>query len=625
VRHKIGEHLVRLGIITGAQLDAALAERRRSGERLGSVLARMKLATEAQVAGALAAQLGYPLVDLVEHLPDIAASAAIPKNVALEHACVGISREGDVLTVAMADPLRFSVVHDIELQTNCRVVPVLATRSEILAAIERAYDGGGALSQPPRKEVGVPRRTAASDVTAGERVESGDGDTPVETLVSVVLERASASGATDVHVEPSRDAVVIRHRIDGVLHHSMRLSPAVHEELVARLKILAGMDVTEKRLPQDGRIRSRAADGTDVVYVASTLRTLHGEKFVLRLLEEPRAVPALSDLGLSAAALDAVRQLVQHKRGLLLVAGPPASGQTTFVAAMLQALRSESIDIVSIEDPSEYLVDGVVQVQTDEPLGLTFARALGAALDQGPDVVAMSSLHEPEVTRLAIEAARSKCLVVGTWTAGDAASAVASLREAASDAYAYSAALVGVVAGRLVRRLCVSCRRVDPDSDTALEPMRGTPEQEGGDGRLYLPVGCEQCHYTGYTGRTGIYEVMPIDAAVRRLIADGASAADIRSAAIEAGMITIAEHGVWKASRGVTSIAELRRVVGEARILCPECGTTIAADFTACPRCAVRLGPSCPHCSRALQPGWNCCPYCARSLGVGGRGASVSS
>jgi type IV pilus assembly protein PilB len=641
LRKKIGECLIQAGLITEEDLQTALAEHKRTGERLGVVLVRMNLATEKQIAKALAFQLGFPYVNLAENPPEPMAVVLIPKEVSLKRVCIAMGLEKNLLTVAMSDPLLFSLVQDLEFQTGYRIKQVVATRGEILEAIQIGYPdkalartnqigsdlqvavpqamrGRGAPGVDPPPETSLARRLEDEvfEPVAGlkERSEAA----PIIDLVDLVVKSAIKSKASDVHVEPMEKGVLIRHRLDGLLKEVMDLPKWVHEGLIARLKIMSGMDIAEKRLPQDGRLRSSAEDGVFVDFRVSTLRTLFGEKVVMRVLDHRKGVPALEEIGMSASALEEMRQFLKHQHGMILVVGPTGSGKTTTLSSALTAVQSEKTNIITIEDPVEYQIPGVNQTQINEKIKLTFASALRSILRQDPDVILVGEIRDSETAKIAMQAAQTGHLVLSTLHTDDAPSCVTRLADLGAEPYVIASALVGVVAQRLVRRLCGNCRRQFTPLPDTLRSLN-IAEADAAAIPFYKAVGCDQCNHTGYRGRIGIYEVMRVTDKLRRVIAARAPEDQIRDAAIAGGMISLGEDGLAKVKSGITTAEELLRVVTEVRemrTLCPSCGAAVGVDFNACPQCGKRLGGGCPHCGRALQPGWHFCPYCARTTEV---------
>ena len=638
MRKKIGECLIQAGLISDEDLRTALAEHKRTGERVGVVLVRMNLATEKQIAKALALQLGFPYVNLGENPPDPGAVVLIPKDVALKRVCIAVALEKNLLTVAMSDPLLFSLVQDLEFQTGYRIKQVVATRGDILDSINTCYpdkalairgaQGAGTelavtVTAPqgrrgagePAGETALARRSDEDVFEPVSGLKERSEAAPIIDLVDLVVKSAIKSRASDIHVEPMEKGVLIRHRLDGLLKEVMDLPKWVHEGLIARLKIMAGMDIAEKRLPQDGRLRANAEDGTDVDFRVSTLRTLFGEKVVMRVLDHRKGVPALEEIGLSATALEELRVFLRHQHGMILVVGPTGSGKTTTLSSSLREVQSERTNIITIEDPIEYQIPGVNQTQINDKIKLTFASALRSILRQDPDVILLGEIRDGETAKIAMQAAQTGHLVLSTLHTDDAPSVVTRLADIGAEPFVIASALVGVVAQRLVRRLCVHCRRQYTPPADVLRSMNIT-EADAASIPFYKAVGCDHCNHTGYRGRIGIYEVMRVTDKVRRLIAARATEDQIRDAAVSTGMVTLGEDGLAKVKSGVTTPEELLRVVTEVRemrTLCTQCGTAVGVDFNACPNCGKRLGGGCPHCGRALQPGWNFCPYCARS------------
>jgi type IV pilus assembly protein PilB len=632
VRKKLGETLIQAGLITEDDLRVALAEHKRSGERLGVVLVRLNLATERQIAKALAYQLGFPYTNLAENPPDATVVTLIPKDVAVKRSCIALKLEKNLLTVAMADPLLFSLVQDLEFQTGYRIKQVVATRADIVEAIAAGYPdkalvkvGAASVPQP------VPRATSRdTGLGLGETslVPRLDDDTfdagggrstsdaaPIVDLVDLVMKSAIKAAASDIHIEPLEKGVLVRHRLDGLLKEVMDLPKWVHEGLIARMKIMAGMDIAEKRLPQDGRIRITTDDGRDVDFRASTLRTLHGEKIVLRMLDTRKGPPPIEELGFSAPALQHLRQFLRHQHGMMLVVGPTGSGKTTTLCTALTSVQSERTNIITVEDPIEYQLPGINQTQINDKIKLTFATALRSILRQDPDVILVGEIRDLETARIAMQAAQTGHLVLSTLHTDDAPSAVTRLADIGIEPYVIASATVGVIAQRLVRRLCTHCRRpYTPDVDV-LRAMN-ISEVDAATLPFYKAVGCEQCNHTGYRGRVGIYEVMPITDRVRRIISQRGSEDAIREAAISEGMLSLGEDALAKVKSGLTTPEELLRVVTEVkqlRTMCPGCQSPVALDFSACPQCGKRLNSTCSTCARPLQPNWQFCPYCART------------
>jgi len=564
VRERLGECLVQAGLLAEADLLRALEERGRTGERLGAVIARMRLATEEQIARTLSRQLGLPYLDLDEEMPDPAAVELIPRDLAAQHECIAVRRDGDTLTVAMADPLRFSLLHDLESTTRLRIHQAVATPSAILAAMRTSYPDTDGESRPETK-----------------RVASTDASADVSRFVDGLLERAVRDTATEIHIDVLAGSVRGRCRIDGVLTEVMRIAASSQQDVFAQLKKMAGMDAGERRQPQDGRLRVAAARG-GVDFRVFTIGTALGERAVLTRLTPRTSVPSLEELGMSAVAIDALQKCLRQRRGMLLIVGPRRSGKTTLAAAALQEIAASGRGVVSYEDPVEYVIPGAHQIPIADA-GLTMAAALRTEAHDAADVVFVGELGDRETAALAFEIAQWR-LVVATLACESRAAALDWIAATPLESAASAGALVGIVTTELVHRLCARCRRDD-----------------GSNSGMYSPVGCGECDHTGYRGRIGLFEV-------------------VSGAAPTPGTPTLSEDAVSKARSGLTSADELRRVLAQietARTLCARCGAVVASDYIACPTCGASLGVPCPHCGRTLQADWNFCPYCARSTAEG--------
>lgn len=603
MRDTIGEHLVRAGLLGAIDLAAALAEQARTGERLGAVLVRLGLATEAQIARALAAQLGFPFVTFAEQPPDPAAAALVPEDIARRHLCVGAAVEANQLSVAMADPVQFGVAAEIEARTGYRVRPAVAPAGEIANAIDSVYREAGS------------RGSVREEIPAHAEIAPDPGRPPVDAQLSDVIGNAIAAGASEVLLEPAADRVVLRHRIDGVLATAGEWPTASYENLVAQLKRSAGMDEQETRLPQEGRLRWTNGDAFHV----SAIRTAHGERIVLRARPAPRMPPALDALGMSPSALERTRALLRGARGLILVVGPARAGKTTAVAAAVAAIDTESTSVVAIDESPEYEWPGVASVA----IPTTRAAAFDEALRQRPQVVVVDDLGDAAVAPRAVEAARVETLVLAAIEADDAVAALRRLATMGIDLAALASALACVITVRLVRRLCLACRQAHSPSAEARR-LLGLSDADASGTAFYAAAGCAACGHTGYRGRVGVFEVLPISTAERSLIEAGAFDR-LNDGLLAAEVATLAEDGLARVMSGTTTADELLRavgVVGDAHALCPACGSPVSGGYIACPRCGERLGGTCRHCGRSLLPAWRFCPYCAGAAEPAGRRAA---
>jgi type IV pilus assembly protein PilB len=625
MRH-LGECLIQAGLITQEDLQAALAEQRRTGERIGAVLVRLNLATEKHVIKALAHQVGLPFVSLADDPPERSAMVLIPREIALHRVCVAIRREKDRLTVATADPLSPSLTHDLEVLTGHAITHVVATASDIADAIASGYPAPSFLprraaesvaavtvcDQPVDPRPGQPSGAPAQSVEPTDASDQSVDPRPaaVVDLLALVIHRAIASGATDLHIDPREHGVMVRHRVDGVLTEPLDLPSWAQEPLAERIAQLARLDADGSRLPQNGHVCFSSEDG-DVDFLAFRLRTLFGDKFVLRFVGRRKAPVPIEELGLSAGAMDAVRDLLRQSHGAILVAGPSSSGKTTTLASLVHSIEDESRNIVTIEEAIEYQIPGANQTRQHETA--TSGALLTAILQQDPDVLLIGNLCDSATIRIAMRAAERRQLVIAGVHADNADSAAARLAETAVDLPTIASPLIGVIAQRLVRRLCTACRRQYTADAETLRAL-AVSETSAAEMAFYHAVGCDECHGTGYKGRIALYEVMRITDRVRRLIAQSAAADLVREAAIEGGMVPLGDDGLAKVKAGITTPDELLRVVTAVhavRVACPACGGAVASDFKVCPRCAHRLSSGCHKCGRRLQADWDYCPYCA--------------
>lgn len=599
MRSRLGECLAEAGFIDERDLARAIAEHERTGDRLGAVLTRMRLATEEQIAHVLAAQLGFPYFELTGQALDPAIVQSIPRELAVKAACIAVGRDDETLTVAMADPLLFSLVQELEARAGCRVREVVATQSAILAAIDAFY--------PERSDPDGDSQRAA----AAHGNEASDPDAANRALDAVLQLVADADGA-DVHVEPTADGVMIRARTDGALVTVSRIPRSAHAELTARLKLMAGLDVSERLLPQAGRFRP--GGDAPVALRLSTLRTEYGEKIVIRSIDRRKPALPFDDLGMSPIALTALEQAAGSQGGVIVISGPRGSGRTTTLASLLGVPAARGAHVVAIAAATEYAVSGVTPIATDDAVGLTTAVAVAAAMARNADVVAIDDLQDRAAADAAAHAAAAGCTVIIVLAADDAADAAVMLTTLASDAGPIVARLRVVAAQRLVRRLCPACRRPHPLTSDDLQAL-DIASAEALPGPIFDPVGCAECGFAGYRGRTGVFEVMHVSDDIRRMLRPGASVHELRHAARRAGMVSLAEEGRARLEAGVTALAELRRAVPDlrdARSVCVHCGSAVSPEHSACPHCGAPLGGVCAHCGRALQRGWSFCPFCAR-------------
>lgn len=624
-RKKVGEYLLEAGLITEDQLKEALRRQRQTKEPLGQVLARAGFIDEADVCRVLHQQLGLPIVDLQALAIDDNVIALVKEELAKRYTAIPVGKENqNTIRVAMADPLNASAMEDIRFQSGYFVRPVLAPPTEILEAITRYYhieDSVGEVLEniirsDPAGEVRELVEEAQDESISAASAELAAGS-PIVRLANWIVARAVELRASDIHIEPQDKSVGVRIRVDGLLQDLERLPKWTQGALISRIKILATLDIAEKRIPQDGRFRVESA-GRRIDLRVSTLPTMHGEKIVIRIVDQERAALRLDTLGLSPEALEALRGYAGRPQGILIVTGPTGSGKTTLLYSILEQIHSVTKNIITAEDPIEHQVAGVNQVQIDERGKKTFASVLRAMLRQDPDVMMVGEVRDAETAQIAFRASITGHLVLSTVHTNDAASAVTRLVDLGLAPYMVASALIAVVSMRLVRTLCPKCKDAYVPSADVLRALG----LAGSDARrlvLYRPVGCDVCNGSGYRGRTGIYEILEMKEGLRRLVTSGASETMIRSAAIEDGMVPIGQDGLSKALAGETTLEELRRVIytpEESGRLCGGCHSMISTDHSFCPNCGTRAELACEQCGKRVAPEWSYCTGCGAPRGL---------
>ena len=601
----LGRLLVAAGAVTDGEVAAALDEQLRTRERLGEVLVRRGLDPE-QVARALAHQLRLPYAP-PPLAPEPAAVALVQPELARRLRVLPLSVNARGLRVATSEPLDLNALDDLQFQAGRRVEPIVASAMAIERAQAFAFgsrDVEAVLDRLPGRPLPAPDGAADE----GELLKAAEAP-PIVSLVELVLQRAVALGASDVHFEAGAPARV-RTRIDGLLREVLSIPAHAAPAVVSRLKVMADLDIAVRRKPQDGRAAIRVA-GRELSLRVSTLPSAAGEKVVLRLLDPENAARPLEELGLASDDHARLLRLLSRPHGLLLVTGPTGSGKTTTLYGALAILDRERRNIITLEDPVEYRLPGITQVQVHPRAGLSFAKALRAVLRQDPDVVMVGELRDRATLEVALAAALTGHLVLSTLHTNDAAGAVARLLDMGAAPYLVAAALIGVLAQRLARRLCPDCRveRRIPVADLA---ALGLP---AGDVPVYGPGSCARCGGHGYRGRVGIFELLAADTRLRELILRRAPADALREVARDAGTMTLGQDAWRKLTAGATSLDEVRpllALVADEAPVCPACGAPLRRDFIACPTCGTRLRRRC-RCGVLLENRWRCCPACGES------------
>ena len=636
-RRKLGQILVDSDLLTPNQLTDALSECQRAGKRLGQILLETGLVSEHDLTLCLSNQLGYQFVDLLQEDLNPALSAIIPEPLAKRYQSVPLRLEGKALTVAMTDPMDFDAIQDLSFLSGCVLKPMIACRAGIAKALEVIY--------AQRDAVEVPFRGMAIDSTEDydpeilevlpdiapptatdmeiQTLEESTRRAPIVRLCNMITTDAVRSRASDIHIEPNAKDTTVRYRIDGLLRVSMHLPKNIHGSLISRYKVLSKLDIAERRLPQDGAVRLQI-EGRQVDLRVSTMLTQYGEKMVLRISDQSKALIRLDTLGLSDKDFGIIKSFTYRRKGIILVTGPTGSGKTKTLYALIHAIRSPTLNLITIEDPIEANIEGINQTQVNPDAGITFARALRSILRQDPDVILVGEIRDHETAEMAVRAAMTGHLVLATLHTNDAPSAITRLIDLAIPRYLVSSLVEGVIAQRLVRTICPNCKQETTPSPSAMMTLKIQPEALA-NVKFYAGKGCQQCGGTGYYGRMAVVEVLDPTARIREMIGAEASEQELRLAALAVNMTSIGEDGLNKAKAGLTTVEELLRVIEVAskiESICPTCASNVQYDFHVCPFCGTLLNQNCESCRRPLQLDWNICPFCGTRVGTAPRSSA---
>ncbi|OLC95123.1 MAG: type II secretion system protein GspE [Gemmatimonadetes bacterium 13_1_40CM_2_70_7] len=551
----MGDILVREGLITLEQLKKALQEQKSSGMRLGYTLVKLGFVEETEVTKCLARQYRMPAVDLTRFEVDPKILKLLPPDIATKHTVLPLKREGRTLTVAIADPNNVAAIEDIKFITRCDVFPVIAGEYTLRNAIDRYYQQSDAQLQTLLKSV----EAAEEDLEVVEEQQDEDvkaqdlaDDAPVVKLINGLLTDAVKRGASDIHIEPFEHEMRVRYRVDGVLQEVMKPPIKMRAALTSRVKIMAQLNIAERRVPQDGRIKLKF--GSKVIdFRVSTLPVLFGEKIVLRILDKGNLTLDLSKFGFEPKSEADLLKAILNPYGMVLVTGPTGSGKTTTLYSALSRINTIEVNILTAEDPVEYNLMGINQVLVRNEVGMTFAAALKAFLRQDPNIIMVGEIRDLETGSIAIKAALTGHLVLSTLHTNDAPSTVTRMVDMGIEPFNVASAVNLIVAQRLVRRICSSCKQQHEYSDEELHAF-GIHRS---DGPFFKGQGCDTCNGTGYKGRQGLYEVMSMSSAVRRLVLKGASTEELRDQGVKDGMLTLRMDGMVKIKKGVTTLEEV--------------------------------------------------------------------
>ena len=548
--------------LTEEQLEQALAVHREKGIKLGDALVQLKFLRTEDILKALSIQMGLPYENRIDtdNIPNELVQH-LPINYAKKNEVLPLRKDGNTITVAIADPTNFYVIDDIRTLFGTDIKPVIASSYEIVNAINTVYNKASGTGEEAIGELDESVGEINADFDEPVDLLDATDEAPIIRLVNTLLFRAVKQKASDIHIEPFEKELAIRFRIDGVLYDIMSPPKRAQNSIISRVKIMAGLNIAEKRLPQDGRIRIKIA-GKDVDIRVSTIPTAFGESVVMRLLDKSAVLLDLNSLGLQGKQLEWMHDLISKSHGIILVTGPTGSGKTTTLYAALSKINSKDIKIITIEDPVEYQMAGINQVQVNPKIDLTFAAGLRAFLRQDQDVIMVGEIRDRETAEIAIQASLTGHLVISTLHTNDAPSTVTRLIDMGIEPFLVSSSIIGVIAQRLVRTVCHDCAKKYTPTDEELGKIGLTVSDLKGR-QLYRALGCPNCLETGYTGRLAIYEFMIMNDEVRAEIMKGSDASSIKKVAVATGMTTLMGDAANKVLQGLTTIEEILRVIQE--------------------------------------------------------------
>jgi type IV pilus assembly protein PilB len=558
--NRLGELLVREKLISLSQLRHAQDEQQKSGQNLGYTLAKLGYVSDDEITSFLSQQYRVPTIDLEEYEVDAEVLKLVPKEPCERHKVLPISRTGNALIVAMADPTNLNAIDDLKFLTGYNIEPVIASESAIHSAIERYYNAG-----PSYDEVMAGFDEKEIDVVGDEEdvsvleLEKASADAPVVRLVNMILLNAIKKGASDIHIEPYEKTLRVRYRIDGVLAEEMTPPLKLKNAITSRLKIMSSLDIAERRLPQDGRIKLKLGKGREMDFRVSVLPTLWGEKVVMRLLDKGNLQLDMAKLGFDPKPLEDFMWAIHQPWGMVLVTGPTGSGKTTTLYSALSDLNKIAHNISTAEDPVEYNLHGINQVQMHDEIGLNFAMALRAFLRQDPDILMVGEIRDFETAEIAVKAALTGHMVLSTLHTNDAPATISRLLNMGVEPFLITASVNLVLAQRLARKICNDCKQPMKYEKKILEDCGFTPEQIA-NAKTYKGSGCRTCNGSGYKGRVALYEVMRFTDGLKEMVLQAASTAELKMSAIKSGMSTLRMSGMKKILDGVTTPEEIMRV-----------------------------------------------------------------
>ena len=550
-KKKLGDLLIDLGVISESNLQAALEIQRETKKKLGEILVEEKYLTEREFLEVLEFQLGVPHIDLDRFTIEAQAPKLITENLAKRHVIVPVTFDDETITLAMNDPLNIYAIDDVKLATGREVKPVLASKAAIQDAIDFFYEKEGA-----QKAIDEFKREYAEDELEGmdEDMLSDINNAPVVRLINSIMSQAVKEKASDIHIEPFEKKLKVRFRVDGDLHEVMRPAKAAHSAIVTRIKIMGKMDISERRKPQDGRVEKNI-DGREVDMRISVLPTVFGEKVVIRILDRSSFMMTKEELGFTENNMQLFDNIIRNPNGIILVTGPTGSGKSTTLYTVLAEMNTVDKNIVTVEDPVEYSLDGINQVQVNPKADLTFSTGLRSILRQDPDIIMVGEIRDVDTVNIAIRAAITGHLVFSTVHTNDTASTISRLMNMGIDSYLIASSVVGIMAQRLVKKNCTHCK-VSYEADEVQAKLAGIPMGS----TLHRGEGCSKCNETGTSGRTAVHEVMVVDRNIRNMINEEKSIDDIKDKAIEGGMHTLKDACRELLIKGIIPIDEMLKI-----------------------------------------------------------------
>ncbi|MCG8619731.1 MAG: Flp pilus assembly complex ATPase component TadA [Desulfobacterales bacterium] len=613
---RLGELLVAKRLISTQDMVKAKREQVTSGETMPVILTRMGVITPEKILQVLTTDFTVNKADLGSVDVTVELKSILPENICKSNMLIPIKKEGNLLVVAMSDPTDEMKVDALKFMTGLKIKPMAGLHRDILSKIEEAYSTEAA-PPPPSEELSFVESGDSIVLTIEEKeadldfntlFSPGNATSPIEIVNALILD-ALARDASDVHIEPKNKFTMVRYRINGLLFDKHHLPLSCHPAVVSRIKVIAQLDIAEKRRPQDGRITVKTPDRM-VDMRLSTLPTISGEKLVFRILDRNSSIKDIDELGMTDSQVKLVRYLIQKPQGCILVTGPTGSGKTTTLYSLIQKVATVHKNYTTIEDPVEYYMEMAEQVMIKEKIGLNFPVVLRTLLRQDPDTIMLGEIRDTETAEVAFHAALTGHTVLSTLHTNSCVATITRLTDMGIAPHIISSALNGIIAQRLVRKICPNCMIDDiPSRETrtmlGLKPRAGLVAKKG--------QGCDRCEHTGYHGRTGIYETLIINTEMELLLKQKATEAEIKALAVSSGMTSLFDSGMEKINMGITTCEEILRILGPRNLhgfACPGCGNLMPEQYNYCPYCSRQLKQRCGQCQKNLEPEWNACPDC---------------